>query len=94
MEFLANYIGRSYSKLLAIMQDQSRRVLRPRIDVCSALIGVPLGRLCDKAIEAEAGRRPVEDVVRDMAASSAVFFFPVNAAIFAAIIVDMVLKPF
>lgn len=62
--------------------------------VCSALIGVPLGRLAEKAVEAEARQRPVADVVRDMAASRAVLFFPVNAAIFAALILDMVLKPF
>ena len=37
--------------------------------VSSALIGVPLGRLADKAVEADAGQRPVEDVIRDMAAS-------------------------
>jgi uncharacterized membrane protein len=62
--------------------------------VSSALIGIPLGRLANKAVEAEAGKRPFEDVVRAMAASSAVLFFPVNAAIFAALILDMVLKPF
>jgi hypothetical protein len=62
--------------------------------VVSALIGVPLKRLADKAVDADAGQRPVDDVVQDMAASSAVFFFPVNTAIFAAIILDMVLKPF
>jgi hypothetical protein len=50
--------------------------------------------LGDSAVEADAGRRPVEEVVRDMAASGAVRFFVVNATIFAAIIVDMVLKPF
>jgi hypothetical protein len=53
-----------------------------------------LMELGEKAVEADAGRRPVEEVVRDMAASGAVRFFVVNATIFAAIIVDMVLKPF
>jgi uncharacterized membrane protein len=56
-------------------------------------IRIPLGRLADKAVEAEAGQRPVEDLVREMAASSAVFFFPINAAIFAATILGIVLKP-
>jgi len=60
-----------------------------------ALVGLRLVRLADKAVEAEAGHRPTEEVVREMAASPAVaFFFPVNIVIFAAIILDMVLKPF
>jgi hypothetical protein len=50
--------------------------------------------LGDKAVEAEAGGRPVEEVVDDMAASPAVRFTAVNVGLFAAIIVDMVLKPF
>jgi len=50
--------------------------------------------LAEKAIEADEGKRPTEEVARDMASSSAVRFFLVNAAIFAAIILDMVLKPF
>jgi len=63
--------------------------------VNSVLMGGPVIRLADKAVEAEAGQRPVEDVVREMAASRRVFFFfPINLAIFAAIILDMVLKPF
>ena len=52
-------------------------------------------RLARKAVEADAGKRATEEVVRDMAATRAAwFFFPVNIAIFAAIILDMVLKPF
>lgn len=63
--------------------------------VNSTLSGRPLVRLGEKAVEAEAGQRPVEEVVREMAASRAVFvFFLVNVAIFAALIADMVLKPF
>jgi uncharacterized membrane protein len=57
-------------------------------------LGMKLIRLADKAVEADEGKRPAEEVVRDMAASRAGLFFLVNAAIFAAIIVDMVLKPF
>jgi len=52
---------------------------------------LPLGA---KAVEAEAGQRPVDDVVRDMAASRAVRWFVAMASIFVLIILDMVLKPF
>jgi uncharacterized membrane protein len=61
----------------------------------SAMLGEKMLRLARKAVEAEAGKRATEEVVREMAASRAAwFFFPVNIAIFAAIILDMVLKPF
>jgi hypothetical protein len=53
-----------------------------------------LARLGDEAVEAEAGARPVEEVVRAMAGSHAGLLFVVAAALFAAIIADMVLKPF
>ncbi len=53
-----------------------------------------LARLGDEAVEAEAGTRPVEEVVRDMAGSHASLLFVISAALFAAIIADMVLKPF
>jgi membrane protein required for beta-lactamase induction len=53
-----------------------------------------LMELGDKAVEADAGGRPVEEVVRDMADSPAIRFFTVNVVLFAAIIVDMVVKPF
>lgn len=46
------------------------------------------------AIEAEAGQRPVEEVVRAMATSRAGLMAAINVAIVAAIIADMVLKPF
>jgi len=61
-----------------------------------ALSARTLIRLGDESMEADAGQRPVEEVVRDMVASRgrAVLFFAVNVAIFAAIILDMVLKPF
>jgi hypothetical protein len=52
---------------------------------------LPLG---DKAVEAEAGQRPVDDVVREMAASHAVWWHVAMATIFVLIILDMVLKPF
>ena len=53
-------------------------------------------RVSRRAVEAEAGRIPTEEVVREIEASPRVplLFFPINAVIFAAIILDMVLKPF
>ena len=53
-----------------------------------------LAKLGDRAIEADAGARPVEEVVRDMAGSHAGLIFFISVALFAAIIADMVLKPF
>jgi uncharacterized membrane protein len=57
-------------------------------------LGLKLIRLGDRAIEADEGKRPAEEVVREMAATPAVLFFLVNVVIFALIIADMVLKPF
>ena len=55
----------------------------------------PTSRLAERAVEAEAGLRPVDEVVRDMASDRrAMLLFVINATIFAAIILDMVLKPF
>jgi len=62
--------------------------------VNSTLSGRPLVRLGEMAVQAEAGQRPVDEVVREMATSRASLFFLINLAIFAAIILDMVLKPF
>jgi hypothetical protein len=53
-----------------------------------------LARLGDEAVEADAGKRPVEEVVGHMAGSHAGLLFVIAAALFAAIIADMVLKPF
>jgi len=52
--------------------------------------------LTDKALEAEAGQRPAEEVVREMAMLRGRILMVVatNVAIFAALILDMVLKPF
>jgi len=50
--------------------------------------------LMEEAVEAEAGQRPVEEVVRHMAGSPVVIVIAVNVVLFAAIILDMVLKPF
>jgi hypothetical protein len=51
-------------------------------------------KLLPLGTKAVAGQRPVEDVVRDMAASPAVRWFSVMATLFVLIILDMVLKPF
>ena len=52
-------------------------------------------RLGEKAVEAEAGQRSVEEVVSEMAATNRpTLLFVIDVAIFAAIILDMVLKPF
>jgi Ca2+/Na+ antiporter len=50
-------------------------------------------QVAEEAVEAEAGQRPVEDVVRHMA-TVPLWFFLVDVALFAAVITDMVLKPF
>jgi len=52
--------------------------------------------LTEKALEAEAGQRPAEEVVREMATlrRSIVLVVVTNVAIVAALILDMVLKPF
>jgi len=52
---------------------------------------LPLGA---RAVEAESGKRPAEEVVRDMVANRALWWFAVDAVIVVAIILDMVLKPF
>lgn len=55
----------------------------------------PTSRLAERALEAEAGQRPVDEVVRDMAGDRrATLLFVINAIIFGLIILDMVLKPF
>jgi hypothetical protein len=53
-----------------------------------------LAVLGSQAIEAEKGERPKEEVVRAMETSHAVLLFAIAATLFAAIIADMVLKPF
>jgi hypothetical protein len=62
--------------------------------VNSAIFATRVVRLGDHAVEAEAGERPVEEVVAEMGTNGAALLFAINATIFAAIILDMVLKPF
>jgi hypothetical protein len=82
LDLLAGWLIAAYVLVAVILVGGSR--LWPKVLL-------PLG---GKAVEAEAGQRPVEDVVRDMAASRAVWWHVGMAAIFVLIILDMVLKPF
>jgi hypothetical protein len=52
--------------------------------------------LIDKAVEAESGSLPLEEAARDMTAFRGRFavVVAVNLALFAALILDMILKPF
>jgi hypothetical protein len=81
-DFLAGWLIAAYVLVAAIFVGGSR--LWPKVLL-------PLGA---KAVEAEAGQRPVDEVVRDMAASRAVWWHVAMATIFVLIILDMVLKPF
>ena len=82
LDFFAGWLIAAYVLVAVILVSASR--LWPKTLL-------PLGA---KAVEAEAGQRPVEDVVRDMVASRAVLWFVVMVTIFVLIILDMVLKPF
>jgi uncharacterized membrane-anchored protein YitT (DUF2179 family) len=81
-DFLAGWLIAAYILVAVIFVGGSR--LWPKVFL-------PLGA---KAVEAEAGQRPVDDVVREMAASRAVWWHVAMATIFVLIILDMVLKPF
>jgi hypothetical protein len=85
LDFFAGWLIAAYVMVVALL----------------AISGLPVVQkgylgLVDKATEAEAGQRPVEDVARDMAALRRSFGLVVaaNWVLFAAIIADMVLKPF
>lgn len=81
-DFLAGWLIAAYVLVAVILVGGAR--LWPKTFL-------PLGA---KAVEAEAGQRPVEDVVREMVASRAVLRFVAMATLFVLIILDMVLKPF
>lgn len=51
-------------------------------------------RLAEQAVEAERGERATEDVARRMESFPVALFVGTNVVLFAAVIVDMVLKPF
>lgn len=50
-------------------------------------------QIAEEAVEAEAGQRPADEVVRDMA-TAPIWVFAIDVVLFVAIIADMVLKPF
>lgn len=50
-------------------------------------------QILEEAVEAEAGPRPVDEVVRNMA-TAPIWVFAIDVVVFVAIIADMVLKPF
>jgi len=81
-DFLAGWLIAAYVLVAVILVGGSR--LWPKVFL-------PLGA---KAVEAEAGQRPVDEVVRDMVASRAVWWHVAMATLFVLIILDMVLKPF
>lgn len=56
-------------------------------------LGTRVVHVAKAAVEAEAGERSADEVVRDMASTRAVLLVTVNAVLFAAIIADMALKP-
>jgi len=51
-------------------------------------------QIAEDAVEADEGRRAVEEVVRQMATVPVTLYIGMNVVLFAAIIADMVLKPF
>jgi hypothetical protein len=85
LDFFAGWLIAAYVMVVALL----------------AINGLPVVQkgylgLVDKAVEADAGQRPVEEVARDMAALRRPFALVVVATwvLFAALILDMVVKPF
>ena len=84
MDFLAGWLIAAYVLIVALF----------------AVNGSPwvqrLPKLGQEAMEAAAGQRPIEEVRRSMAATrtATLVVVTVNVLLFAAIIADMVLKPF
>jgi hypothetical protein len=85
LDFFAGWLIAAYVMVVALLGISGLPVVQ------KGLLG-----LVDKATEAEAGQRPMEDVAQDMAAFRLRFGLVVvaNWVLFAAIIADMVLKPF
>lgn len=84
-DFLAGWLIAAYVMIAALFAVSASPVVQ------KGLLG-----LIQRAVEAEAGQRPADEVVRDMAAFRGTMAAVVatNAALFAALILDMVLKPF
>ena len=85
LDFFAGWLIAAYVLVVALLAISGLPVVQ------KGLLG-----LVDQATEAEAGQRPMEDVAREMAALRLSFGLVVaaNWVLFAAIIADMVLKPF
>jgi hypothetical protein len=83
--FLAGWLIAAYAMVVALFAISALPVVQ------KGLLG-----LIQRAVEAEAGQRPAEDVVRDMATlrGRIAAVVAINLALFAALILDMVLKPF
>jgi uncharacterized membrane protein len=62
--------------------------------VNSALLGVRVVHVAKAAVEAVDGKGSVDDVAAGMAPNRGVVLVAINVVIFAALIVDMVVKPF
>jgi uncharacterized membrane protein len=62
--------------------------------VNGALIGSKVVRVGQEAVAAEEAGRPLEEVTLDVAPNLGLINVAINAVLFAAIITDMVLKPF
>ncbi len=62
--------------------------------VNAALIGSKIVATAKQAMEAEASERPLEEVTGSLSANSGLLFVGINVVLFAAIIIDMVTRPF
>jgi len=85
LDFFAGWLIAAYVMVVALLAISGLPVVQ------KGLLG-----LVDKATEADAGQRPMEEVARDMSALRRGFglVVAVNWVLFAAIIVDMIVKPF
>jgi hypothetical protein len=84
-DFLSGWLIAAYAMVVALLAISALPVIQ------KGLLG-----LMQRAVEAEVGERATEDVVREMAAfrGKITAVVAINAALFAALILDMVLKPF
>jgi hypothetical protein len=84
-DFLSGWLIAAYAMVVALLAISALPVIQ------KGLLG-----LMQRAVEAEVGERATEDVVREMAAfrGKITAVVAINATLFAALILDMVLKPF
>lgn len=62
--------------------------------VNAVLIGEKVVHAGKEAIEADEGRRPLEEVAQNLRANRGLILVAINVLLFSALIVDMVVKPF